>query len=306
MWLILILIDRFEQGLETHKDNKDGQRQKKPSTLPLSSKAMETMKREGTCLPLSTGVIYGPVRSRRLGNSLGINLSPQGRKICSFDCVYCHFGWSDQVSRDTAVLKDEVPDPERVQALLEDYLKKNPSPDYITFSGSGEASLNPWFGEVVESVLALRDRLVPHVKVTILSNSTTAGDSVILAALAKLDIRFMKLDCGNEKTFQRFNRPATGMTLAGIMGNLSQMNMPIIIQTMLAGGQSGNFNPGSLDGYVNAVSTIKPRSIHLYSLDRPTPDGSLQGLSGETLREFSQRITRSAGVTVEVFGPRKG
>ena len=264
------------------------------------------------CLPLKTGIIYGPVHSRRLGESLGINLSPTQRKICSFNCVYCHYGWSSVVTLNSSKYSDEFPEPDDVFKALEGYLKNNPKPDYITFLGNGEPSTHPRFAEIVTGVLEIRNRIVPDVRVTILSNSTTVRltahsetrDANIIKALNKLDIRFMKLDCGEEATFKRFNRPAKGISLSGIIESLKKMKMPIIIQTLIADGEGGNYNDESIKGYIEALSAIKPESVQLYSLDRPTPDGSLIGLTKEQLREIADRITAEVGVGVEIFGRR--
>jgi wyosine [tRNA(Phe)-imidazoG37] synthetase (radical SAM superfamily) len=257
------------------------------------------------CLPLKTGVIYGPVHSRRLGESLGINVSPTKRKICSFNCVYCHYGWSKKVTLKTGEYKDEFPNPEEVYDGLEEYLKNNPRPDYITFSGNGEPTTHPKFPEIVEEVVKIRDKLVPNIKVTILSNSSTADNQSVLNALEMLDIRFMKLDCGDEATFKRFNRPAAGVSLKRIIDSLINMKMPIILQSLIADGKSGNFNPGSINGYIEAVGKINPDSIQLYSLDRPTPDGSLRGLTKDQLHELAENISQKTKIFVEIFGRRQ-
>lgn len=256
------------------------------------------------CLPLKQDVIYGPVNSRRLGKSLGLNLSPQHRKICSFNCVYCHYGWSAKVIMNPGRYSDEFPDAEAIPLALEEYLRNNPLPDYITFSGNGEPSMHPRFPEIVDRVLSVRDRLAPEVEVTILSNSSTAGDPLILKALRRLDIRFMKLDCGEEHTFKLFNRPAPGITLSGIIRSLISMDMPIIIQTLLADGTGGNYNRESIEGYIKALGEIKPESVQLYSLDRPAPDGSLIGLTRGQLQDAADRITAQTALQVEIFGRR--
>ncbi|MBD3234496.1 MAG: radical SAM protein [candidate division Zixibacteria bacterium] len=273
--------------------------------MPLQCDVNQMENEVKRCLPLKKGVIYGPVPSRRLGDSLGINLSPTERKICSFNCVYCHYGWSNVVTMDTEKYEDQFPSIEEVTESLEAFLLNNPQPGYITFSGNGEPSTHPRFHQIVPEVLKIRDKLAPGVKVTILSNSTTAGNPTVMDALRKLDIRFMKLDCGDEMTFKRFNRPAAGVTLDGIIENLSKMDMPIIFQTMLADGKSGNFNRSSINGFVAAVGKTRPESIQLYSLDRPTPDGSLRGLTKEQLRELSERIVLETGIPVEIFGKRE-
>jgi len=256
------------------------------------------------CLPLKAGIIYGPVNSRRLGASLGINLSPTQRKICSFNCAYCHYGWSLVVTMDSAKYGQEFPAPNDVCHALEKYLKENPRPDFITFSGNGEPTTHPFFSEIVPDVVKIRDRLTPEVKLTILSNSTTAGNLAIVKALGKLDLRFMKLDCGDHKTFKLFNRPARGITLDGIIKNLAGIGMSIIIQTLIADGTGGNFNEESIHGYLDALCVIKPESVQLYSLDRPTPDGSLAGLTVDQLKELADGIMAVTGIPVKTFGRR--
>ena len=263
------------------------------------------MKENGRqCLPLKTSVIYGPVHSRRLGESLGINLSPTGRKICSFNSVYCHYGWSAVVVHNSSQYENEFADPDEVYRSLEEFLKENQPPDYITFSGNGEPTTHPQFDNIVSEVVKIRDRLVPDIKITILSNSTTSGNPRISDALRKLDLRFMKLDCGDERTFLRFNRPAAGITLSGIINDLASMNMPIVVQTLMADGAGGNFNDRNLICYIEAISRIKPESVQLYSLDRPTPDGSLRSLSKEQLGSIAEIIVAETEVEIEIFGRR--
>ena len=145
-------------------------------------------------LKLKTGITYGPVNSRRLGRSLGINLSPNSYKACSFSCVYCHYGWTDYFIGDYSEVQSDIPEPDEVRRELEEVLKKGTEFDYITFSGNGEPTLHPQFDRIVDLVVETRDKYSPEKKVAILSNSSMLNKREVLNALGRIDLRIMKLD----------------------------------------------------------------------------------------------------------------
>ena len=150
-------------------------------------------------LELQKGIIYGPVSSRRLGRSLGINLSPTARKVCSFNCVYCHYGWTKVLTSDLSAYIDDLPAPKAVEKALEETLRTlDPPPQYITFSGNGEPTLHPDFEEIVDRVRVVRDRTGTQADIAILSNSTGLANQSVLRGLASLDVRIMKLDAGTD------------------------------------------------------------------------------------------------------------
>ena len=250
-------------------------------------------------IPLQPGIMYGPVRSRRLGRSLGINLLPTSYKVCTFNCLYCQYGWTRIHGR---ILKDrdQWPQIDEVSAALKKSLQEiSPAPDYITFSGNGEPTIYPNFPEVVDGVIKLRNDLAPWAKVAILSNSTMVTDENILAALSRLDVRIMKLDCGTSDCFKTYNRPVKGILFEDMVRGLTQLD-DIIIQSLFSGGPKGNFNPENNDAWIECIREISPTSVQLYTLDRDFPSDKIELLDRAQLLELQKRLT-SAGIVGEVF-----
>ena len=180
--------------------------------------------------PLKKEIIYGPVSSRRLGPSLGINLMPTSQKLCSYNCIYCHYGFTDIHSMILDEKKEHIPTPSEVKEALESYLAEDKKINYITFSGNGEPTLYPLFSEVVDIVKQVRDKYVPSVKVAILSNSSTVDRAETRKILEKLDIRIMKLDCGTEKNWRLLNHPFRELSYPKMIEGLKQLK-DIIIQS---------------------------------------------------------------------------
>jgi wyosine [tRNA(Phe)-imidazoG37] synthetase (radical SAM superfamily) len=227
-------------------------------------------------LDLKADIIYGPVRSRRLGRSLGINILPAERKVCSFDCLYCQYGFSQGKTMEEAGKKGHgLPMVTEVLSAVERaVLNLSPPAAYLTFSGNGEATLHPGFKEIVSGLREIRDRLSPASKTAILSNSTTVNNPVIREALAMLDVRIMKLDAGTEEMFVGYNRPAKGITLKDTVAGLAAME-EVTIQSLFTKGLEGNFTPGHLEAWVEQVKKISPLFVQLYTLDRESPTASL-------------------------------
>lgn len=250
-------------------------------------------------LPLQRGIIYGPVRSRRLGRSLGLNVLPTDRKVCNFDCRYCQYGWTDRA----AVGSMREPDYPAVPAILDalsEALRTLPEPpEYVTFSGNGEPTLHPHFAEIVEGVIGLRDRHAPRARTAILSNSSRAMIPDVRAALARLDARIMKLDCGTEERFRRFNRPIGAATLEAITEGLQALP-ETTLQTLLVGGPGGNLDDGETDAWLGRVERIRPRLVQLYTLDRKPPDRELIPARREQLENVRARVA-ALGIEAEVF-----
>ena len=173
---------------------------------------------------LQTSCVYGPINSRRLGRSLGVNLLPSDVKLCTFDCVYCHYGRTDVKAVDPTEANITFPALFRVvdelEHVLQGFKANNDAPDYITFSGNGEPTLHPSFDQIVDRVKVLRDQSVPNVPVAILSNSTTVHLPHVRQTLMKLDRRIMKLDAGSEEVFVAVNRPHASVSLSEIIDGL--------------------------------------------------------------------------------------
>lgn len=249
-------------------------------------------------IELKRGMVYGPVASRRLGRSLGINLLPSRHKLCTFDCAYCQYGPTS--SSDASTLVDELPSVEEVIVAVEEALHRLPGPPaWLTFSGNGEPTLHPGFPAAVDAVIALRDRLCPQARTAVLSCSTEAGRPEVCAAIARLDARIMKLDVGSEEALQRYNRPAAGVTLAGILEGLGQVE-EVTLQTLFAGGEDGNFSRSEVDAWLERVARLGPRAVQLYTLARPTASRNLAPVTRAQLEVVGEMV-RAAGVEAEVY-----
>jgi wyosine [tRNA(Phe)-imidazoG37] synthetase (radical SAM superfamily) len=232
-------------------------------------------------------MVYGPVQSRRLGRSLGINALPGARKVCSFNCVYCQYGWTDPAGLPMeAAWQDPAAVVEAVEAAL-DHLDEPPA--YITFSGNGEPTLHPRFPALVDGIIRLRDRRVPAARTAILSNSSRAGDPPTRTALARLDQRIMKLDAGNQNVFQRYNGPRAGLTLAQVVEGLHAL-AGVTIQTLFAGGKGGNFKADDIQDWLETVQTIAPEFVQIYTLARGFPAVDILPLTPTDLATIGDRL----------------
>jgi len=263
-------------------------------------------------LTLKKGIIYGPVNSRRLGRSLGINLMPATVKVCSFDCVYCQYGWT-KVRALGAEGAGPVPKIDDVALAVKTALAALPSPPaYITFSGNGEPCLHPDFPEIVEAVRTVRDRSAPGTKTAILSNSSRVKDERIRQALVSLDVRIMKLDCGTEEVFRRYNGPAVGLTLDAVTEGLAELarSAPVTIQSLWSGGAGGNlktipsgedlFPHPEISAWIGRLERIRPAFVQVYSLDRDTPAKDLRQLGSAELELIAAKA-RAIGLQAESF-----
>lgn len=247
--------------------------------------------------------VFGPIHSRRLGTSLGVNLSPNDGKVCSFDCLYCEAGYNAQGAGTTG-----LPAQEAVAAALEHKLKAMKAAgerlDVITFSGNGEPTVHPQFGRIVADTLALRDKYYPEVKVSVLTNSTMLHSPVVLEALLAVDNAIVKLDSAIEDTMRALDRPVSaGFTVDKAIEWMRRLGPRCIVQTMITRGSHDglavdNSTDAEVDALIAAYRRIGPRQIMLYSLDRPTPEQSLQKVPRAELEAIAARITAATGIAV--------
>ena len=250
-------------------------------------------------IPLQRGIIYGPVNSRRLGRSLGINLLPLNMKICTFNCVYCQYGWT-RVHDWHLDNSERWPAEDLIYQELRKYLKTLETPPaYLTFSGNGEPTLHPDFPRIVEEVTAIRDEVVPSAKTAVLSNSTTVTDSLIRTALEKLDVPVMKLDCGNSECFQRYNQPVKDVSFPGMIEGLAAMKN-VTLQSLFATGPSGNFSESDIESWIEQVQFIRPQFVQIYTLDRGTPSKEIYPADYDKLEQLGQHL-RADGIPCQVF-----
>ena len=230
--------------------------------------------------------VFGPIRSRRLGNSLGINLLPTRGKICNFDCIYCECGWNSD-GRDDTVL----PTAAQVRAALEDKLcalmLEGTRIDSITFSGDGEPTLNPEFPRIIDDTLRLRDAFCPEAKVSVLSNATRVHLDEVFGALRKVDNPIMKIDAPTDELAALINRPAPGYSVSRVVEALKRFEGDFVLQTMFL--RSPDFDSGApevLGGWMEIVRKLRPRLVQVYTIDRPTPMAGLQKYSVEEMQSL--------------------
>lgn len=249
--------------------------------------------------------VFGPIHSRRLGTSLGVNLSPRDGKVCSFDCLYCEAGYNAQ-GRGTSGLPSREETTRLLEARLKAMKEAGEPLDVITFSGNGEPTVNPAFPGVIDDTLALRDKYYPDVKVSVLTNSTMLHSPATVAALRKADNAILKLDSAIDSTMRALDRPVSqGFTTEKVIGQLADFGPQAIIQTMITRGTHDgqtidNSTPAEIDALIQAYKTIKPREIMLYSLDRPTPEVNLKKVPREELDAIAERIRQATGIPVAV------
>ena len=248
--------------------------------------------------------VFGPIHSRRLGISLGVNLMPNDGKICSFDCLYCEAGYNAQGQGTTGVpTRKDVHS--RLNARLKEMHDKGEQLDVITFSGNGEPTLHPDFKEIVHDVLSLRNKYYPEAKVSVLSNSTMITKKSVIEALKTVDNNILKLDSAISHTMRLINRPkSVNVQSEGLIEDLKQFSGTCIIQTMmLRGSHNGvridNTTDEEIDALIAAYLAIKPREVMLYSIDRKTPEEQLEKVEKEELEAIARRI-EAAGIKVQV------
>lgn len=244
--------------------------------------------------------IFGPIHSRRLGTSLGVNLTPNDGKICSFDCLYCEAGFNAQ-GPGTSGLPSRAEVRERLRAKLQSMHDAGESLNVITFSGNGEPTLHPDFEGIVDDVIGLRDEFYPEVKISVLSNSTRLGSEAVCRALRKVDNNILKLDSAVDATVRRLDRPNdSDFTVDKVIGQLKQFAGTGIIQTMILRGDGiDNTTDAEVDALINAYKAIEPREIMLYSIDRKTPDATLRKVERPELDAIAARVA-AAGLEVMV------
>jgi wyosine [tRNA(Phe)-imidazoG37] synthetase (radical SAM superfamily) len=255
-------------------------------------------------ISLQRGIIYGPVPSRRLGESLGINLLPTDHKLCSFNCLYCQYGWTKNVTFAPAEQLKSLPSVDAVEAALETALtvleRDRKKIDSITICGNGEPTLYPRLADVIVAAKKLRDRYQPQARVAILSNSSTVGKPTVRSALDLLDLRIMKFDAGSEAMFRQLNHPAAPVYMGEIIAGLKQLK-DCYLQSCFVQGRVTNADPDSVAVWIEKIREIRPLAVHIYSLDREPADKRIERVSLTTLQWIANEARWRGGVRAEVF-----
>lgn len=243
-------------------------------------------------IPLQPSLTYGPVASRRLGRSLGVNLLPTHYRLCSMDCIYCQY--ASPKPGDTG----GFPSPADVLAAVEAALKRDSNCDAITLAGNGEPTLHPKFSEIVSGLVSLRDRLAPGVKLVLLTNGTRLGHESIRDALKAIDTPVIKLDAGDPATLKAINRP-NGRGLDAVLEGLAGI-ANYELQALFVDGPVTNAEPGALEQWIELVSQLRPDRVQVTTVDRGTSVPGVLPVPAKRLREIAARV-EALGVSADVY-----
>ncbi|MBQ2290943.1 MAG: radical SAM protein [Paludibacteraceae bacterium] len=249
---------------------------------------------------LFTSIVYGPIHSRRLGVSLGINLMPTNAKLCTFDCVYCECGWNQPVSH------PQLPTREQVRDALKAQLQNLNTPlNVITFSGNGEPTLHPNFLGIIQDTCELRDLYCPEAKISVLSNSTQLMREDVVEALRLCDNRILKLDSAIDDTMRLIDQPVNpNLSVEQIVERLQQFDGDFTLQTcFLRGEYQGqiidNTTSEELQAWYQIIEVLHPKQVMIYVIDRTTPLQTLSKVPAEQMQQIAQPL-RDKGIDVIV------
>ncbi|NPD45646.1 MULTISPECIES: radical SAM protein [unclassified Lentimicrobium] len=249
-------------------------------------------------------IIFGPVSSRRLGVSLGINLLPTDYKFCTFNCVYCECGWTLKADK-----KIKLPTTEEVknelEKVLEEYADQGKEINSITFAGNGEPTIHPDFAQVIDDTIELRNLWMPEANISVLSNASQLNKTKVTDALKKIDQNILKLDAGTEETYRLINMAQEHLKFDKIVDYLKSFQGNLIIQTLfIRGSHNGKSFDNTTEEEVNAwlqlLKEIQPESVMLYPIERDTPAESLEKVSQETLERIAAKV-EAIGIKTDVY-----
>lgn len=248
-------------------------------------------------------IVYGPIHSRRLGTSLGVNLLPTHAKICTFDCIYCECGWNQPIHHPTLPTLAQVHD--ELEKTLKELKEQCVELDVITFSGNGEPTLHPDFLKIIQETCQLRSIYYPNAKVSVLSNATQLTREDVIEALRLCDNRILKLDSAIDTTMLRIDQPLNkDLTVERIVKSLQVFKGDFTLQTcFLQGDINGveidNTTPHELEAWFDVVRWLNPKQIMIYVIDRATPLQTINKVPSEKMNAIAQRL-RQEGFNVIV------
>ncbi len=256
---------------------------------------------------LLADIIFGPVTSRRYGCSLGVNLLPARMKVCNFNCPYCECGWTQVL--DLSEAKGPVPFPScgevalALETVLLDLSHAGRRLDAITFAGNGEPTMHPQFLSITEESARLRDQYAPTARLVLLSNAATLREPEVRGALPCFDERVMKLDAGRPEDFKAVNLPHRSHTLERIIEDLRELaaEMDFTLQSLFIEGRYSNAGDAAVAAWIAAVERVRPRSVQVYSIERPPAAAYVQAVPQQRLLEIAARLARETGIRAEVF-----
>ena len=261
--------------------------------------ALEPSEKRKPLSALQNSAVYGPIHSRRLGYSLGINPLPLTYKFCDYDCVYCQYGWTPEKGNGEKIKRA----PELLSEIRNsfEYHKKSGTPvNCLTIAGNGEPTLHPDFLEFTSGLCALRDELYPGVRIGILSDSSQAHRPEIRQALDLLDERYMKLDAGRAETVAKINKPRGNFDFDRTLRALQSMQ-DIVVQSLFMQGSFDNTLSEEVEEWIKAVNFVRPREVQVYTIDRGTPEPGLKKAGPALLREIAALCESRTGIRSVMF-----
>lgn len=250
-------------------------------------------------------IVFGPVNSRRLGVSLGINLLPVNKKVCSFDCLYCECGLNAEGHGVKGELPTQSMFADALRTKLQEMVAEDQLPDVITFAGNGEPTMHPDFLQIINTTVALRDQYCSSAQISVLSNSTRLHLPEVVQGLEMVDLNILKLDSAIEETVQLLDRPKSGFNLHSTIERLAAFEGKVIIQTLFCRGETGgqrfdNTTEEEIEAWLNALTFIQPDSVMIYSISRDTPIQSIEKVEKAELDSIAKRVSR-LGFKVEAY-----
>lgn len=251
--------------------------------------------------------IFGPVISRRLGISLGINLLPNDSKLCSFNCIYCECGWNPEKGTVKAILPTRMKVKNMLREKLVEMKSNGEFPDVITFAGNGEPTMHPDFATIIDDTLLIRNEFCPGARIAVLSNSTMLHKPKVVEALKKVDDNILKLDSGIPETIRVLDQPVGKFNLPQVINNIKKFDDQLIIQTMFI---RGKFKGAIIDNtteqeqvaWIQILQQIRPKLVMIYTIARDTPTNDLLKVTTEELEIIAERVRKETGLTVQVSG----
>ncbi|PXV62228.1 wyosine [tRNA(Phe)-imidazoG37] synthetase (radical SAM superfamily) [Dysgonomonas alginatilytica] len=251
-------------------------------------------------------IVFGPIHSRRLGTSLGMNLLPYDGKVCSFNCIYCECGYNED-----GRTKTELPNRKNVKAALEHKLLKlkeeNLKIDVITFAGNGEPTLHPHFAEIIDDTIELRNKYVPEAKISVLSNAMHIGKESVFNALKKVENNILKLDSANIETVRLIDQPnSPTYNIERQIEFFKKFEGNFILQTMFVRGSHNgkivdNTTEEEVNGWLDIIKMTHPKEVMIYTIDRETPEKNLEKVPLEELKQIGKKVEQ-LGIKINIAG----
>lgn len=238
-------------------------------------------------------IIFGPLHSRRLGTSLGVNLMPTNAKLCSFDCIYCECGFNFTNKDSSRPTREEVK--RDLAKKLKEYHANGKHIDVITFAGNGEPTMHPHFAEIIDDTIEVRNQYFPEAKISVLSNATMIYKPDVFAALNKIDNNILKIDSVVPETYKLINQPYSKYSLADTIENMKKFKGNFILQTMFLRGEHNgvkfdNTSDKEVEAWLKVVKDIQPKEVMLYSIDRDTPVKTLVKIHFDELSQIAKKV----------------